>query len=112
MIDVRVDLGGSPHGCSVDHDLVDGREHRPLTVVERCQIEPGRSRCVDALDELTVMRVTRELLMEQIGLYSYAGDFVRTLAERFRQVDARLGKYERDSMPPSMPPPMMPGRKP
>jgi serine/threonine-protein kinase len=98
----------------VDGRRVTLREMGPGEVFGETAVftEKPRTASVDALDELTVMRVTRELLMEQIGLYSYAGDFVRTLAERFRQVDARLGKYERDSMPPSMPPPMMPGRKP
>jgi eukaryotic-like serine/threonine-protein kinase len=73
--------------------------------------EKPRTASVDAIDELTVMRVTRELLIEQIGLFSHAGAFVRALAERFRQVDARLGRYERDSMqPPSVPPPRIPRR--
>ena len=74
--------------------------------------EKPRTASVDAIEELTVMRVTRELLMEQIGLFSHAGAFVRTLAERFRQVDARLGVYERDSvLPPSFPPgPVTPRR--
>jgi len=66
--------------------------------------EKPRTANVEAIDELTVMRVTRELLIEQIGLHSHAGAFVRALAERFRQVDAQLGRLERDSMPPSMPP--------
>ncbi|MBK8691743.1 MAG: cyclic nucleotide-binding domain-containing protein [Deltaproteobacteria bacterium] len=64
--------------------------------------EKPRTANVEAIDELTVMRVTRELLIEQIGLYSHAGAFVRALAERFRQVDAQLGRLERDSMLPSI----------
>ena len=70
--------------------------------------EKPRTASVEALDDLTVMRVTRALLIEQIGLFSHAGAFVRTLAERFRQVDARLGQYEHDSLPP----PGLPGRTP
>ena len=66
--------------------------------------EKPRTASVDALDALTVMRVTRELLVEQIGLSSHAGAFVRALAERFRQADERLGRYERESMLPSMAP--------
>ncbi|MDB4928110.1 MAG: hypothetical protein JWM10_594 [Myxococcaceae bacterium] len=79
--------------------------------------EKPRTASVEALDELTVMRVTGDLLLEQIGLHSHAGAFVRALAERFRQLDARLGQYERDSMlppsqqPPSNPPPAFPPRK-
>ena len=64
-----------------------------------------RTASVEALDALTVMQVTGELLIEQIGLFSHAGAFVRALAERFRQVDAQLGQYERDATSSSAPPP-------
>ena len=66
-----------------------------------------RTASVEAIDDLTVMRVTGDLLIEQIGLFSHAGAFVRSLAERFRQIDSQLG---RDSMQPSAPPSNPPDR--
>ena len=59
-----------------------------------------RTASIEAVEALTVMRVTRDLLIEQIGLYSHTGAFVRALAERFRMVDARLAEVERASMIP------------
>jgi len=72
--------------------------------------EKPRTASIEAIDALTVMRVTRELLIEQIGLDSHAGAFVRSLAERFRQVDARLGEYERESLLPNAPTTKRPSR--
>ena len=97
----------------VDGRRVSLREMGPGEVFGETAVftEKPRTASVDALDDLTVMRVTRELLIEQIGLFSHAGAFVRALAERFRQIDARLGRYERDSMLPSMPPPSPPDRR-
>ncbi len=89
----------------VDGRRVSLREMGPGEVFGETAVftEKPRTASIEAIDALTVMRVTRELLIEQIGLDSHAGAFVRSLAERFRQVDARLGEYERESVLPSAP---------
>jgi tRNA A-37 threonylcarbamoyl transferase component Bud32 len=48
-----------------------------------------RSASVEALEELTVMVVTAELLTEELGLNTWVGTFAKTLAERFREADER-----------------------
>ncbi len=54
-----------------------------------------RTASVEALDDVTVMTVTREAMAEGLGLNSWVGSFVVALAERFREVDARLWELER-----------------
>ncbi len=53
-----------------------------------------RTATVEALDAVTAMVVTRETLVETVGLNSWVGTFVRALADRFREVDARLRTLE------------------
>ncbi len=48
------------------------------------------SATVEALEPLTVKVVTAEALAETLGLHTWMGAFVRTLAERFREADDRL----------------------
>lgn len=48
-----------------------------------------RSASVEALEDLTVMVVTAELLAEELGLNTWVGMFAKTLAERFREADER-----------------------
>ena len=52
------------------------------------------SATVEALEALTVKVVTREALAESVGLHTWMGAFVRSLAERFREVDDRLRALE------------------
>ena len=56
--------------------------------------EKPRSAHVDATTEVELMVVTRQTLSEAIGLDSWVGRFVRALAERFRELDARVEKRE------------------
>jgi serine/threonine-protein kinase len=53
-----------------------------------------RTASVQALDELTVRVVTPDELEEGVGLNTWVGAFVRTLAERFRELDERLTPAE------------------
>jgi len=56
--------------------------------------EKPRTATIRALDEVTVMVVTSDLLSSALGLNSWIGPFVKALAERFREVDARLRALE------------------
>jgi serine/threonine-protein kinase len=49
-----------------------------------------RSASVAAIDRVTLKVVTRDALERELGRHSWAGTFVRALAQRFRDVDARL----------------------
>ncbi len=53
-----------------------------------------RSAHVDAITPVELMVVTRATLSEAIGLDSWVGRFVRALAERFRELDARVEKRQ------------------
>jgi serine/threonine-protein kinase len=53
-----------------------------------------RTATVQALEPLTVQVVTSEELEEGLGMNTWLGVFVRTLAERFREVDQRLTELE------------------
>jgi serine/threonine-protein kinase len=53
-----------------------------------------RTASVQALEPLTVQVVTPEELQEGVGLNTWVGQFVRTLADRFREVDERLTLLE------------------
>jgi serine/threonine-protein kinase len=55
-----------------------------------------RSASVAAVDEVVALVVTRDALERAIGTDSWVGAFVRALAERFHEVDARLAKLRRD----------------
>lgn len=48
-----------------------------------------RTASVEAVDEVVVRVVTRDLLTQSLGLDTWAGSFVRTLAERFSETDRR-----------------------
>ena len=49
-----------------------------------------RTASVKALDDVMVLVVNDETLSDALGLSGWMGKFVRALAERFREVDARL----------------------
>jgi CRP-like cAMP-binding protein len=49
-----------------------------------------RTATVAAVDDVVVRVVTRQLLEENLGLDSWFGAFVVTLADRFREVDDQL----------------------
>jgi len=51
-----------------------------------------RTASVVAVDEVTAKVVTRDALERELGRASWAGAFVKALAERFRDVDDRLEK--------------------
>ncbi|MCA9560987.1 MAG: cyclic nucleotide-binding domain-containing protein [Myxococcales bacterium] len=53
-----------------------------------------RTATVEAQDDVTAMVVTRDTLVDTIGLNSWVGTFVKALAERFREVDGRLRELE------------------
>jgi eukaryotic-like serine/threonine-protein kinase len=53
-----------------------------------------RTASVQAIDQLTVQVVTSEELEDAAGMNTGLGLFVRTLAERFREVDERLIQLE------------------
>jgi hypothetical protein len=59
-------------------------------------LEP-RSASVEAVGEVTTIVVTREALESELCKSSWAGAFVRALARRFRDVDARLSEMRRDA---------------
>lgn len=54
----------------------------------------SRTATVEAVDETTVMVVTRESIGEQLGANAWLGAFVRALAQRFREIDERLTEFE------------------
>ena len=58
-----------------------------------------RTASVKALDAVTVMTVTREIMAEGLGLSSWIGSFVVELAEHFREADARLRELEGHESP-------------
>jgi CRP-like cAMP-binding protein len=49
-----------------------------------------RSASVKAVTDVLLLVVTRDVLSRALGLNSWMGAFVRTLAERFREADERL----------------------
>ncbi|HVW24645.1 MAG TPA: protein kinase [Polyangiaceae bacterium] len=51
-----------------------------------------RSASVVAIDQVTTKVVTRDALERELGRGSWAGAFVKALAERFRDVDDKLAK--------------------
>jgi hypothetical protein len=53
---------------------------------------------VQALETVIAEVVTPEELEEGLGIYTGFGRFVRTLAERFREVDDRLTQLEASIM--------------
>lgn len=57
-----------------------------------------RTATVAALDEVTVMTVTRQSFEEGFALDTWVGVLVRTLASRFRDLDAQLTTLRRDQL--------------
>jgi CRP-like cAMP-binding protein len=49
-----------------------------------------RTASVDAINEVMVKVVTRELFRDQLGGGTWLGKFVVALADRFRELDAKL----------------------
>jgi eukaryotic-like serine/threonine-protein kinase len=54
-----------------------------------------RTASVAAVDEVVALAVTRDALERAIGTDSWVAAFVRALAERFREADARLAELRR-----------------
>ncbi|TNE85498.1 MAG: cyclic nucleotide-binding domain-containing protein [Deltaproteobacteria bacterium] len=55
----------------------------------------ARTAGVRAIDDVRLLVVDAQVLEKGLGLNSWLGAFVTTLAERFREADARLRRYER-----------------
>jgi serine/threonine-protein kinase len=53
-----------------------------------------RTATVRALEDTTVKVVTRELLQQELGVDTWLGKFVLALADRFRELDKKLGGGE------------------
>ena len=56
----------------------------------------ARSATVMAIDEVSVKIVTRPLIEERLGANTWLGRFVLALADRYREVDAKLAAAERE----------------
>lgn len=54
-----------------------------------------RSSTVSAIDDVDVMVVTADVLTEGLGMNSWIGLFVRALAGRFRELEARVAQGDR-----------------
>jgi serine/threonine-protein kinase len=80
----------------VDGEQVELRRMGPGEVFGETAIlsKMPRTASVQALEVLTVQVVTPEELREGVGLNTWVGKFVRTLADRFREVDDRLSQLE------------------
>jgi serine/threonine-protein kinase len=80
----------------VDGEVRELRRMGPGEVFGEAAILSGKPRTatVQALEPLTVQVVTSEELEEGLGMNTWLGVFVRTLAERFREVDQRLTEAE------------------
>jgi serine/threonine-protein kinase len=81
---------------TVDGEQVELRRMGPGEVFGETAIlsRKPRTASVQALETLIVQVVTPEELEEGVGIHTGLGQFVRTLAERFREVDARLTTLE------------------
>jgi eukaryotic-like serine/threonine-protein kinase len=90
-----------------DGERVTLREMGPGDVFGETAVITARptSATVEALEPLKVKIVTREALAETLGLHTWTGAFVRSLAERFREVDERLRVLELATGRGSMTPP-------
>jgi CRP-like cAMP-binding protein len=81
---------------TVDGEEVELRRMGPGEVFGETAIlsHKPRTASVQALETLIVQVVTPEELEEGVGIHTGLGLFVRTLAERFREVDDRLTSLE------------------
>ena len=64
----------------------------------------ARSASVRALTNVVLMVVSSEILSSALGLNFWMGSFVRTLVDRFREVDERLRFLEQNQRSRSVPP--------
>ena len=102
----RIVVEGDPGDCAyiivrgtcVAYKTVGGqrvvlRELGPNSVFGETAVLSGgiRTATVEAVDEVLVKVVPRQLLEENLGLHTSFGLFVVALAERFRELEQRLG---------------------
>jgi eukaryotic-like serine/threonine-protein kinase len=102
----RIVVEGEPGDCAyiivrgscVAYKTVDGqkvvlRDLGPNSVFGETAVLSGgvRTATVEAVDEVLVKVVPRQLLEENLGLHTSFGLFVVALAERFKELDKRLG---------------------
>ncbi|MBI5513819.1 MAG: cyclic nucleotide-binding domain-containing protein [Deltaproteobacteria bacterium] len=82
---------------TVEGSRVPLREMGPGDVFGEMAVLTARPRTasVQALEETTVLCVTRESMQEQLGANAWLGSFVGALAQRFREADERLTELER-----------------
>jgi len=80
----------------VDGEVVELRRMGPGEIFGEAAVLSARPRSasVQALEPLTVQVVTSEELEEGVGMNTWLGLFVRTLAERFIEIDDRLTQLE------------------
>jgi eukaryotic-like serine/threonine-protein kinase len=88
-------------GRCVAYKTIDGerfvlREMGPGDVFGEMAVFSSRARTatVEALETLRVHAVSREALSEGLGLDTWMGAFVRTVADRFREKDEKLTQAE------------------
>jgi len=81
---------------TVDGEDIDLRQLGPGEVFGETAIltHAPRTASVQALETLVLQVVSPEVLEEGVGINNGLGLFVRTLAERFREVDERLAKLD------------------
>jgi eukaryotic-like serine/threonine-protein kinase len=102
----RIVVEGEPGDCAyivvrgtcVAYKTIDGqkvvlRELGPNSVFGETAVLSGgvRTATVEAVDEVLLKIVPRQLLEENLGLHTSFGLFVVALAERFKELDKRLG---------------------
>ena len=82
---------------------VDGKQHEvatlgPGTVFGEAGLVSARPRTatVEAVDDVTAMVVTHEVLQQSLGQGSWLGAIVIALAERFRDVDEQLRRLQEE----------------
>jgi hypothetical protein len=89
-------------GSCVAYKMIDGvrtelRRMGPGSVVGEMALllERPRTATVEALEELHTVEVTREMLHVGLGIDTWLGRMMRTLAERFRDLDEQLTTLRR-----------------
>jgi hypothetical protein len=102
----RIVVEGEPGDCAyiitrgtcVAYKTVDGqkvvlRELGPNSVFGETAVLSGgvRTATVEAVDEVVAKVVPRQLLEENLGLHTSFGLFVVALADRFKELDKRMG---------------------
>ncbi|MFW5738933.1 MAG: cyclic nucleotide-binding domain-containing protein, partial [Myxococcota bacterium] len=56
--------------------------------------EQPRTATVEALDDVVLLEITKEFFLDEEGVGYWMGRFVRALAERFCERDARAAELE------------------